>query len=464
MFDTQTYIERRRTLAAAVHDGPILLPGARLRSRNYADNVYPFRQSSHLLYYTGLDEPELDVALWPDAGRAVLYGRPRTVDDVVWCGERPSLDDLAAAAGLDEVRPQGDLAADLRAAVRGGATVHYLPPFHDEGRLLLARLLDRPLEEVSGAASRALVRAVAEQRLIKSDAEIEHIERALGVTAAMVARAMARARPGLTEADIAGIIQGVALRAGCAQAFPPITTVRGEVLHNESRTGVLRAGQLLLIDSGAELPGGYASDITRTLPVSGTFDARQRDAYQAVLDAQLAALAHTRPGATYAEVHRRAVTVLAARLVDMGLLRGDADDVVNAGAHALLMPHGLGHAMGLDVHDMEDLVDAVGYGTQATRSTQFGLSFLRFARTLEPGHVVTAEPGFYVIPALVDQWAAERRHAEFIDYEALDAFRGFGGIRIEDDVLVTPGGARVLGPPIPKTIDEVEAAMAAGTG
>jgi Xaa-Pro aminopeptidase len=462
MFEPQIYIDRRHALAAAVGDGAILLPGAQLRSRNYADNVYPFRQSSHLLYYTGLNAPDLFVLLWADEDRAVLYGRERTMDDVVWCGERPSLDELADGAGLDEVRHVDTLGADLRSLALGGTALHYLPPFHGEGRLLLSGLLGRSSDEIADGVSRRLIAAVAEQRLVKSDAEIDQIEAALAVTAEMYRAAMRAAGPGLTEADIAGIIEGVALRANCVQSFPPITSVRGEVLHNESRSIVLEAGQLLLVDSGAELANGYTSDITRTMPVSGKFDPRQRAIYQSVLDAQLEAIAHTRPGVRYANVHRRAVKVLAARLVDVGLMKGDPDDIVTAGAHALLMPHGLGHAMGLDVHDMEDLGDAVGYGTEGRRATQFGLNFLRFARTLQPGHVVTAEPGVYFIPALIDQWAAEGRHAEFIDYGALQAYKGFGGIRIEDDVLVTSDGARVLGPGIPKTVDDVEATMAAG--
>ncbi len=460
MFAPSTYLDRRNTLMDTIDDGLILIPGSSLRPRNYEDNVYPFRQSSHFLYYAAVSEPDLFVVLDPRKRRTVLYGRPRTMDDVVWCGERPDLAEYAAMAGIREVAPLDELRPTLTAASQDGVTLHYLPPYHAAATLALAQLLDRSPDAIGTGSSARLVRAVVEQRLVKSDEEIGEIEAALAVTARAYAEVMRQARPGLLESDIDGILQGIALRHNCAQSFPPITSIRGEVLHNDSRGNTLQEGQLLVVDSGAEVPSGYASDITRTMPVSGRFDPRQRDIYQVVLEAHDEAIAAIRPGIRYTHVHRRAARIVARGLTDIGLMRGNPEDAVAAGAHALFFPHGLGHALGIDVHDMEDLGDAVGYGRDLTRSPQFGLNFLRFARVLAPGHVLTAEPGVYFIPALIDRWAGEGKLAEFIDYDAAASYKGFGGIRIEDDVLVTEDGGRILGPGIPASVDDVEAAMA----
>jgi len=455
MFDTATYLKRRQELAEAVGSGVILLQGASLAPRNYEANTYPFRQSSHLLYYTGIDRPDLWLTIDAASGRSTLYSPPWTVDDVIWCGEQATPAELAERAGIEAVQPPRALGDPLAAADSGG--VHYLPPYRASMTLGLADLLGCPPGAVAGGVSQRLVRAVAAQRLVKTAEEVAQIEDALGVTAAMYDAAMRAARPGLRESDVAGIIQGVALRANRQQSFPPITTVRGEVLHNDSRGNVLAEDQLLCIDSGAESPEFYASDITRTFPVRGTFDEQQRAIYEVVLASQEAAISVTRPGVTYRDVHLAAARVVAAGLIDIGLMKGDADDAVEAGAHALFFPHGLGHALGLDVHDMEDLGDEVGYGDESSRSEQFGLNALRFARTLKPGYVLTAEPGVYFIPALIEQWAAAGTAADFVDFDAALAYRAFGGIRIEDDVLVTGSGCRVLGPPIPKEVDELEA-------
>jgi Xaa-Pro aminopeptidase len=457
MFDPQIYAARREQLRGALDGGVVLLPAAAAMPRTYADNVYPYRQSAHLLYYLGLTEPGLFLVSYPAEGRDVLYGDPVTMDDVIWCGPKASLEKRAALAGIDEVAPAEQLAADLAPFAEG--EVHYLPPFQREVVATLARLLGRNGPRVLAGSSPALVQAVAEQRLIKGPEEVAEIEEALVITARAYRQAMETLRPGLYEREIAGLIQGVALREDRQQAFQPITTIHGEVLHNESRAQRLDDGQLMLIDSGAESARGYASDITRTLPVSGRFSPRQRVIYDLVLAAQRTAIRATRPGVSYRDVHLESARVIADGLIAEGLMRGNADEAVAAGAHALFFPHGLGHALGIDVHDMEDLGDAVGYAPGEARSEQFGLAALRFARELQPGHVVTAEPGIYFVPALIDQWAAAGTHEAFIDYEALDDWRDFGGIRIEDDVLVTDRGSRVLGPPIPRGTDAVECAM-----
>jgi Xaa-Pro aminopeptidase len=276
----------------------------------------------------------------------------------------------------------------------------------------------------------------------------------------MYEAALEAIRPGVTEAEVAGAMQGVALARDCQQSFPPICSIRGEVLHNDSYGNTLAAGQLLLVDSGVEIPPyHYASDITRTFPVSGAFDSRQRGVYQTVLDGQLAAIAHASPRLSNRDVHLITARTMAAGLVGLGLMRGDPEEAVAAGAHALFFPHGLGHMLGIDVHDMEDLGDVVGYPEGERRSKQFGLSFLRLAKRLEPGFVVTVEPGIYFVPALIERWRTERRHEAFIDYGEVAKYVGFGGVRIEDDILITGDGCRVLGPGIPKTVADIEARM-----
>jgi Xaa-Pro aminopeptidase len=334
-----------------------------------------------------------------------------------------------------------------------------MPPYQASTVLRLGELLGIHPEAVRNGVSRELVEAVVRQRLVKEEVEIAEIEDALRVTDSMHRAAMAAAGPGRYEYEIAGEMQGVALAAGRQQAFTPIVTVRGEVLHNHSYDHVLADGQMLLNDSGVESPRFYASDITRTSPVSGRFTAVQAEVYETVLRAQLAAIGMIKPGIPYVDVHTHAARVIADGLKQIGLMKGSAEDAVTAGAHALFFPHGLGHMLGLDVHDMEDLGDIVGYPNGQERSKQFGRNFLRLVRSLEPGHVLTVEPGIYFIPALIDKWEGERRHTDFICYVRLKLFRNFGGIRIEDNVAVTAGGVRVLGPGIPKNAMEVEAAM-----
>jgi Xaa-Pro aminopeptidase len=456
--DPATYAERRAALRRAVPDGLILLMGSNLAPRNYADATYPFRQDSHFLYYVGVAEPGMAAVLHPD-GREVLYGTPEHPDDLVWLGPRPVLGDHAAAASIGRTAAMGELAAALAGARGQGLEVKYLPPYRANRTLQLAGLLGTTVDGVADGSSAELVRAVAVQRSVKDDAEIAEIEEALSVTADMYTAAAEVAGPGRVEAEVAGVLQATALINDRQQAFNPIVSVRGEVLHNSSYGNVMSTGDLLVIDSGAESAGGYASDITRTLPVAGRFSAQQRDIYEIVLGAQEAAIAAVSPELSNREVHFVAARTIAQGLVDLGLMKGEVETAVAVGAHALFFPHGIGHMMGLDAHDMEDLGDVVGYAEGEGRSPQFGLGFLRLARQLEPGFVITIEPGIYFIPALIARWQAEGRHRDFINYDRLGIYEGFGGIRIEDDVLVTGDGHRVLGPSIPKQPNDVEAML-----
>jgi len=455
--NAETYRSRRETLRSTVDGGAILILGNNDAPKNYLDNVYPFRQDSHFLYYAGVNETGMAALIEPD-GRDILFGRPYDPDDLVWHGPRPYVGDHAEASGFAADRDIAELGSVLAGLVASGVTIHYLPPYRAERSFQLATLLDRDPRRIENGVSRDLVRAVCAQRLVKSYEEIVEIEDALFVTAQMYQVAMTEARPGRLEAEIAGLMQARALELGRQQAFTPIVSVRGEVLHNHSYDNTLSDGDLLLMDSGAESPSWYASDITRTFPVNGTFTSRQRGIYEIVLAAQMSVINAASPAHDNKEMHRLAARTIAGGLTALGLMKGNPDDAVEVGAHALFFPHGIGHMMGLDVHDMEDLGDIVGYPEGEERSTQFGLAFLRMTRKLEPGFVIPVEPGIYFIPALIDQWRGENRHAEFIDYQRVEEYKGFGGIRIEDDLLITDDGCRVLGPGIPKTVDEVEAA------
>jgi Xaa-Pro aminopeptidase len=453
------YRDRRNKIREAVGGGVILWLGHTLQPRNYTDNTYYFRQNSHFLYYMGLSDPDLAVLSYPEQDNDILFSKPTTMDDIIWSGASQERMNMARHAGIETIEDISRLGVYLAKAQSQKLQIHYLPPYQASSLFRIAELLVMEPEEVTSGVSARLKDEVARQRSVKSKLEIEEIETALRVTDHMHRRAMAVARPGIYEYEIAGEIQAVALRANFHQSFTPIVTVRGQVLHNHSYDNQLQDGQLMINDSGAESPGGYAADITRTFPVNGRFSSVQKEIYETVLSMQLGAIEAIRPGIRYRDVHLIACRILSERLCALGLMKGDPAAAVEAGAHALFFPHGLGHMMGLDVHDMEDLGDVVGYPKGEVRSKQFGLTFLRLSRALEKGFVLTVEPGIYFIPALIDKWAEERQHKEFIAYEKLDAYRTFGGCRIEDDVLVTAEGARVLCPGIPKTVAEVEAAM-----
>ncbi len=459
MFTPHTYRERRTRLSKAVGSGLILFLGNDEVGMNYTANVYPFRQDSTFLYFWAVDHPGLSAVIDVDAGTETLFGDDVTVADVVWSGPQPSMADRAATGGVTATAPAASLAERLSAALTLGRPVHFLAPYRAEHTVKLAALLGVAPGDVRDKRSAALHQAVAAQRLYKTPEEVADIELAVDVSREMYAAAMRAARPGRKEHQVVAEIARVVMARGCTYSFPPICSVHGETLHNPFYRNTLSAGDWLVLDSGAETPNHNASDITRTIPVSGTFSSRQRAIYDTVLGAQMGAIAAIKPGVPYRDVHLGAAKSIATSLAALGLMQGDLDEAVAAGAHALFFPHGLGHMMGMDVHDMENLgEDIVGYGPGYERSTQFGLGYLRLARPLEPGFVLTVEPGVYFIPALIDQWKAEGRHTAFINYAEVEKFRDARGCRIEDDVLVTEKGGRVLGPAIPKTIADVEAA------
>lgn len=457
MFSAETYRERRSTLAGSL-EGVIVLLGNRESPINYVDNPYPFRQDSSFLYYFGLSRPDLAAIIDCDRGEATLFGDDPSLDDIIWTGPQPPLAERAERVGVDQTAGRAAIGDAIAAARGADRPIHCLPAYRGSGVVESARLLGLQLDEIREAVSLPLLRAVIDQRSVKTGEEIAEIERAVELSAAMQRGALTAARPGVREQELVARAEAVALEAGGRTAFPTILTVRGETLHNHDHGNLLEAGDLLLVDCGAEVGSGYSGDLSRTAPVGGRFDDRQRALYEIALDAHDEAARALAPGVPFRDVHRAACRRLASGLADLGLLRGDLDEAVDRGAHALFFQCGTGHMMGLDVHDMENLgEDLVGYDEQVERSAQFGLRSLRLGRAVREGFVVTVEPGLYFIPQLIDRWSAEQRLAEFIDYAEVERYRDFGGLRTEDDYLVTADGCRRLGPPLAREADEIEA-------
>jgi Xaa-Pro aminopeptidase len=456
MFSTLTYTERRSKLKKLINKGIALFPGNGESSMNYRGNTYRFRQDSSFLYFFGLNEPGLVALIDFETGDETLFGNDLEIDDIIWTGDLPTMSQKARIAGVSKNMPLSKLPEILAEAQAKKRTIHFLPPYRDERRLELQRWLGIPADKLAQLVSTQLISAVVSLRSVKEEAEIIDMENTLStVTFPMYAKARQMAVAGTKESDIAGAMEGIALASEGTVAFPIICSNRGQILHNHSHSNTLKKGDLLLIDAGAESPMGYATDITRTLPI-GPFSPKQKDIYQIVLNTQLAAIASIKPGILYCDVHQIAASVITDGLIALGLMKGNLDEAVNAGAHALFFPHGIGHMLGLDVHDMEDLgEDFVGYDHETTRSPQFGTAYLRMARRLQAGFIVTVEPGIYFIPQLIDLWKKDKIHEQFINYTKVEEYRTFGGIRIEDDVLVTPTSQRVLGRPIPKSIPEV---------
>lgn len=452
MFAPETYALRREGLFDQLKDGLVLLLGNHDCPMNYTANILPFRQDSTFLYYVGLDEPGLAAVLDVEARSTSVFGHDVTVEESVWTGPQPLLKDKALASGVNKTAPIEDLASVVQKAAKAGRKIHVLPQYRSKNRLTLQSLLGQ-----EPSPSDPLIRAVAAQRSVKSSEEIEEIETALSLSYQMHTTAMQLAQPGKVEREIVGYIEGMVKSQGMSLAFPTIFSVRGEILHNPTHNNIMQAQDMVVYDSGAESPLHYASDISRTIPVSGRFTTKQRDVYEIVLRAQAKAIEAVAPGVEFRSLHRLAAMEIVSGLKDLGVLTGDVEEAVAADVHTLFFQCGLGHMMGLDVHDMENLGEEyVGYTDTLKRNPAFGWRSLRLGKALEPDYVVTVEPGIYFIPDLMDQWRSENKLAQFINYEVLEAYRTFGGMRVEDDILVTPQGYRLLGQPIPKTVAEVE--------
>ncbi|MEK7256529.1 MAG: aminopeptidase P family protein, partial [Bacteroidota bacterium] len=459
MFSKDIYQQRREKLRQDLGSGVIVFLGNNEAPMNYSANTYHFRQDSNFLYFFGIDhQPALAGILDADSGEDVIFGDELTMEDIVWTGAQPTIAERADRVGVSKTLPYDELTLLLKKAQEQGRTIHFPPPYRHDNMILLAGWLGIPVGELKSKASVDLIKAIVAQRQHKSAEEIAELDKAVDYSRAMHLAVMRAAKAGQKEYFLAGIAAGVAQSCGGELGYPIILSVNGQVLHNHFHGNTLRSGQLLLGDFGAETHLHYCGDITRTCPVDKKFTARQRDIYNIVLDAEVSTIASLKPGMKYLDAHLAAARRMAEGLKSLGLMTGDMDEAVAAGAHALFFPHGLGHMLGLDVHDMEDLGEQyVGYSDEVQRSTQFGTAYLRLARALEPGFVLTVEPGLYFIPELIDQWRSEGKFTEFIAYEKLDDWRSFGGVRIEDNVVVTEAGCRVLGKAIAKTIEDVEA-------
>ncbi|MGL5683687.1 MAG: aminopeptidase P family protein [Marinifilaceae bacterium] len=462
MFDAATYKERRKTLIDNVGNGIILILGNGEASANYPHNTYQFRQDSTFAYYFGIDHPNFAGVLDTESGRDCLFGDDVEIDDIIWMGPQPSVASMATSVGVASSAPFAKLTHYLKDAIDKGRKIHFLPPYRYRNVVLLHELMGIDPSLVKNYASLELIKAVVAQRSVKDAHEIVQLDEAAGIGYEMHTTAMRLCKEGVKEQYIAGVIEGIARSYGKGVSFPVILSQNGQTLHNHDHSQILQKGRLMLTDAGAENNAYYCSDFTRTIPVGGKFSTRQAEVYQAVLDANNKAIELSRPGITYKEVHFEACKVLATGLKNIGLMKGDVEQAVAVGAHALFMPHGLGHMMGLDVHDMEDFGQIyVGYDDKVRPSTQFGAASLRMGRELKPGFVITDEPGCYFIPDLIDKWKAENMHTDFLNYDLIETYKDFGGIRLEDDILITENGCRLLGEKrVPITITEVEDIMA----
>ena len=461
MFSKSTYVNRRKQLANDIKDGLILILGNSDSPFNYTANIYTFRQDSSFRYFFEYNLQDLAGVIDANTGEDYLFGDDVEIDDIIWTGPVASIRDRADKIGVKNSGSRKDLSNLLEQAMLQERKIHFLPPYRAENRNFLSSLLHIKKDHVEKFASLELRKAIVKQRSIKSLEEIAEIEKAIETAYKMHTTMMRMAKNLNTyEYEIAGIMEGIALSGGGPVSFPIILTTHGEILHGHDHSLKLNEGRMLVSDAGCETPSGYCSDITRTVPCGGKFNERQKAVYEAVLNANLIAQQSIKPGIEYKEIHLKAVKELGEGLKAIGLMKGDIDEAVKEGAMGLFMPHGLGHMLGMDVHDMENFDETiVGYDEKTSRSNQFGLRSLRFGRNLEPGHVITNEPGCYFIPALIDKFKAEKKFLSFVNYDELESYKDFGGIRIEDDILVTENSSRVLGTPIPKTVKEIEEIM-----
>ena len=469
MFSKEVYARRRQTLVAKMADsaaegkrGIALFIGNTEAPAQYKDNCYKFRQDSTWLYFFGIDQPLYAAIIDLDNGNETIFANDVEIGDIIWMGPQPSVASVAASVGVEKSAPYTDLNAAVAKVLAEGRPVHFVKPSRYYNTMKIASLLGCGTDEVAGRFSLALTKAIISMRLVKEDCEIEAIDDACNLGYEMHTMARNSIVPGIIEQEIVGKMDGVTLSKGWGVSFPTILTQHGETLHNHLHDKIIESGKLMVIDAGAESNVHYASDFTRTYPTSGKFTAKQREIYQIVCDCNEFAFSMTRPGISYREVHLKTMHLMLEELRALDIVRGDVQDMVEAGIAGLFMPHGLGHNMGLDVHDMEDYGENyVGYDDDQSRSPQLGLGSLRMARKLVPGNVITDEPGIYFIPALIEKWKSEKTDQGFVNYQKLESYYDFGGIRLEDDVLVTADGARRLGKErLPISPDDVEAAMA----
>lgn len=460
MFSIETYVNRRIELKKLVKSGIILLFGNNESPVNYPNNgYYPFRQDSTFRYYFGLERDGLVGVIDIENDSEILIGDDIDIDDIIWYGSVNSVSDLAASCGMKKSAPMKQLQIICNEALKLKRPIHFLPPYRHDNKLQIFDLLGIHPNQQKESASVELIKAVVKMRSTKEQQEIDEIDQACSIGYKMHTTAMRLTKPGLTEKYVGGMVNGVANAYGSMVSFATIFTQHGEIMHGTPSWNKLEDGRLALCDCGAENRNGYCSDNTRTYPVNGKFTQKQLEIYKIVEECHDYALELSKPGIRYYDVHMGVCRLMTERLKELGLIKGDVDEAVKAGAHALFLPHGLGHMMGMDVHDMEGLgQNYVGFDDDIQPSTQFGTNCLRMGRKLEKGFVVTDEPGIYFIPALIDDWRAKGLHQDFINYDKVEGYKDFGGIRIEDDILITDNGCRFLGeeriPYHPKDVEE----------
>jgi Xaa-Pro aminopeptidase len=457
MFKSEVYKGRRAELHKKIKSGIALFISNTEAPMNYPANTYHFRQDSDFLYFFGLDLPGLTGLMDFDSGKDMIFGNDYDMDDIIWMGPQPTVRELALKCGITETAVLSGLDKIIKDSLSKKRKIHFLPPYRGETKMMLGSLLKENPCQMKTLASVDLIKAVISMRSIKEKVEIDEIEKAVDIAYEMHVTAMKMCKQGVREQDIFGTIEGIALSKGGGTSFPVILSINGQTLHNHAHGNILSKGRMMVTDAGAETNLHYASDITRTTPVGGKFSQKQKDIYEIVLKANTESIRATKPGMSNRDLHFMACKIIATEMKNLGLMKGDVDEAVAEGAHALFMPHGLGHMMGLDVHDMESLGENfIGYNDEVKRSEQFGTAFLRFALPYKPGHVFTVEPGCYFIPELIEKWKTEGKFKDFLNYKKIEDYMSIGGIRIEDDVLITEKGHKVLGKPIPKTIKEVE--------
>lgn len=457
MFPREEYIKRRAKLKQQIGKGILLFLGNEESSINFKDNTYPFRQDSTFIYFFGLQSPGLTAVMDLEKDQEIIFGDDRSMDEIVFMGANIPMAESADKAGIHHVLDSAMLKDYIGKAMARGIPIHYLPPYRPEHTIKLASLLDIPPSDVPKKVSVELIKGVVMLRAIKSPAEIVEIEKAVDSTVDMQYRAMAMAEVGLREADLYGAVQGIAMAKGNNTSFPTIMTVNGQILHNDFRGNRLKKGDMVLCDCGAESHLGYSGDLTRTFPVEKKFSSQQREIYDIVYAAYQTAVSQLKPGALFMDIHLKACTKLTEGLIGLGIMKGNPEEAVMAGAHTVLFQCGLGHMMGLDVHDMENLGEEyVGYTEDLKQRKDFGFKSLRLGRWLEAGMVLTIEPGIYFIPELIQLRKSQGMFMDFINYEKLEAYSDFGGVRIEDDFAITEDGRQLLGNRLPTSSQEVE--------
>ena len=465
MFNKEFYINHRAALKKLMHKGLAIFVSNDEAPQNYPDNTYHYRQDSNFAYLFGLNHPDLVGVVDFESGEEILFGQEVTIDDIIWCGPLPSLQEQGEMIGIKDCRDINRFPEYIREQMEKGRMIHITPQYRGGMAIKIANYMDIDVHEVENYVSQLLIEAIVSLREIKSDIEIQEMDKAADTAYFMQTTAMKMCKPGVIEQRISGAIEGIAIARGGIVSFPNIVSQDGQTLHNHYHGNILKEGRMMVCDCGAETENYLVSDFTRTTPVGGKFNSRQKDVYEIVLKANMEVAKNTKPGIRYMEMHKLAVRTLIEGLQGIGLMKGNVDDALAVGAHFLFMPHGLGHMLGMDVHDMEGLGEInVGYNKETPRSKQEGFSCLRCGKVLKPGFVVTDEPGCYFIPTLIDIWKSQGKHKDFINYDKLETFKDFGGIRIEDDLLITETGNRILGKPIPKTVEDVERCCAEDNG